>query len=126
MKKYLKKFIALLVLAVFALGLTACSTSSNAKKNSSTNSSQVSVQIIENDQTRVYRVKKATTLMDLAKTKLHAKVSNGMINAIDGMKSDPAHKAYLMFKVNGKDSQVGASQVKLKKGDKVEFYISKY
>lgn len=123
MSKQIKKIFTL----CFALGLIlVLSSCAKSTTKASSNTNAISIQIIENSKTTTYKTVSDTTLLKFAQEKLHADEKGGLINAIDGMKSDPTNKAYLMFKVNGKISEVGASAVKLKNGDKVEFYISKY
>jgi hypothetical protein len=123
-----KKIYLLMAAALLGLNLTACSTNTSTKGSSSTEQSQtmISVQITIDGKTKSYKAEKGSNLLDLTKKQLHADETKGLINSLDGIKSDPANKAYIMFKVNGTDSTVGAKDVKLKEGDKIEFYLSKF
>lgn len=132
MKKIRKTLLVTSVLAL-SLGLTACSANDNSSKSSSSTAAtssvatkdQVKFTVTIADKTNTYTVKKGTNLLDFAKDKLGAKDTSGFIDSIDGLKTSKTDKIYLMFKVNGKDSEVGAKDVTLKSGDKIEFYTIK-
>ncbi|MDR2976687.1 MAG: DUF4430 domain-containing protein [Streptococcaceae bacterium] len=126
--KKTRKILLLFIMAVISLSQTACTSNSNQKTSESTKQSQskVTIQITIDGKTNSYKAEQGSNLLDLVKKQLHADETDGLINSVDGLKSDPANKTYLMFKVNGTDSAVGAADVKLKDGDKIEFYLSKF
>ncbi|MDR0298208.1 MAG: DUF4430 domain-containing protein [Streptococcaceae bacterium] len=129
--KRIKKWVLTVSVVLVALGLSACSSaktstaSSSVSQSSSIVSNQIKIQIVIGKTTTSYEVKKGTNLLDFAVAKLGAKESSGFLNSINGLKTSSADKIYLMFKVNGKDSQVGAKDVILKAGDTIEFYTTK-
>ncbi len=127
MKIIFKRILLTLALAGFTVLLTGCSFN-QGKTTTATSApnTTISVQVTVGKQTTNYTVKQGSTLLALSENKLHANVTKGLINSIDHLASDPKTDSYLMFKVNGKVSQVGASEVKLKNGDKIEFYLSKF
>ncbi|MDR0299122.1 MAG: DUF4430 domain-containing protein [Streptococcaceae bacterium] len=128
--KSLKKLSLLLLFAILSMGLVACSNISVTKESSTKNvvptANKILVKVMIAQKSKDYTVKSETNLLTFAKNQLAANEANGLINSVAGMKSDPTNKAYLMFKLNGKVSNVGAEEVKLKEGDKIEFYISKF
>ena len=119
----MKRFIVVIFTVLLGLALVGCSTSATKTRSSGT---EVPVKITVGSSTKTYEVVKGSTLLALVKNKLHANETKGFINSIDGLASNPTKKLYLMFKVNGQLSNVGAADVKLKDGDHIEFYLSKY
>ncbi|MFH0153239.1 hypothetical protein, partial [Pseudomonas aeruginosa] len=80
-----------LLLAIFAISLTACSVNapeSNKKPQT------VTVQVLIGKKSADYKVTPNSTLLALTQKKLHANVTKGFINSIDGMSSNPKADCY--------------------------------
>ncbi|MDR3191097.1 MAG: DUF4430 domain-containing protein [Lactobacillaceae bacterium] len=134
MKTTQKQFFAIiatgLVLIILAIGLYMGFASKHQPNNQANNNaakvSTLKVTVIIDQQAKSYQVTKGINLLDFATKQLAAKDNNGLITAVGSLHQDETAKAYILFKVNGKVSSVGANDVVLKDGDKVEFYIEKY
>ncbi|VTS34552.1 putative lipoprotein [Streptococcus porcinus] len=69
--------------------------------------------------------KKGDTVMDVLKDNYKIKEKNGFITSIDGYKQKPNENIYWFYKVNGKMATKAANVLKVKKGDKIYFYLDK-
>ncbi|MFV0555800.1 MAG: DUF4430 domain-containing protein [Lactovum sp.] len=126
----LKKIVFIFATVILSMTLMACSNTSTTDTSSSVSQSEkiskVSFQIIMEDKKESYSAEEGTNLLDFVKSEFEVDETDGFINSIGNLKSDTQNNAYLMFKVNGEDSAVGAADVELKEGDEIEFYISKF
>lgn len=122
----MKKLFSCLVL-VFSLFLAACG---QTTKEASTEASTSKVQlVVKSDKTttdETVEAKADQTVMDVLKANYEVKETDGFITAIDGVEQDEAAKKYWMFKVNGEVAPKAANQIKVKDGDKIEFYQETY
>lgn len=121
----MKKLFSLLTLAL-ALMLGACS--ANSAKSSDNQVQKVQLVVTANNNTTNEEVeaKKDQTVMDVLKANYDVKEKDGFITAIDGVEQDEKAKKYWMFKVNGEMAPKAADQIKVKNGDKIEFYQESY
>lgn len=64
--------------------------------------------------------------MDVLKANYKVKEKGGFITAIDGLSQDEKAGRYWMFDVNNKLAPKSADKIKVKDGDKIEFYQKVY
>lgn len=124
----MKKYFKLLPLALFSFCLIACAAhQDNTKKQASSNESYVQLIVEEDSNTVDEKVsfKKGDTVMDVLKANYKVKEKDGFITEIDGYKQDVKAKKYWFYKINDKMADKSANQLKVKKNDKIEFYLEK-
>lgn len=132
MKKTFKVLQILLIISYTSTILAACSNSNlNVSKTRSSLSTAKSesmntVTVKIGEKTQSYQVNKNVSLLDFAVAQLNAEQTKGFITSVGNLKQDTKSSMYVMFKVDGKESTVGAGSVKLMDGEKIEFYLAKY
>lgn len=120
-----KLFSLLFVLTSFFLA--ACQqTTDQSTTASSTSKVQLVVKSDKTTTDEMVEAKVDQTVMDVLKANYEVKETDGFITAIDGLEQDEAAKKYWMFKVNGEVAPKAANQIKVKDGDKIEFYQETY
>lgn len=127
----MKKFLLTSLTLLFAFILVACGNSSSKKETvTSTTSKMSQVELVlspldSKKTTKTVTVKKDATAMDVVDQAFDVEQKDGFITSIDGKAQNEAKNIYWLFKVNGKDASKGANDVKVKEGDKLEFYQKK-
>lgn len=122
MTKYFKWFL----ICISLVTLSACSEKSADKV--STKEENVVRLIVKEDTNKIdekVSFKKGDTVMDVLKANYKVKEKDGFITAIDGYAQKPKEKTYWFYKVNGKMATKAANALKVKKGDKIYFYMEK-
>ncbi len=126
MTKHFK--ILLLFLSLLLLG--SCSegrgNSSKAPSLSKENTARIIVKEEGNVIDKKVTFKEGDTVMDILKDNYDIQESGGFITTIDGIQQDKKSGKYWMFDVNGKLAPKVANQIKVKDGDKIEFYQEIY
>ncbi|MCI7678329.1 DUF4430 domain-containing protein [Streptococcus orisratti] len=126
----MKKTLSLLALLLSVLFLTACgnSTADSTKTSQSSSAGTVRLIVKEGDNTTDEKVsfQKGDTVMDVLKANYKVKESKGFITVIDGVAQDEEKGLYWMFDVNDELAPKTANKIKVKDGDKIEFYQSVY
>ncbi|AGM99113.1 DUF4430 domain-containing protein [Streptococcus iniae] len=124
----MKRFFKLLTLSSFSFLLMACA-ADQTKTDSKESKAEHQVQLIVKEDTNTIdekvSFKEGETVMDVLKANYKVKEKDGFITEIDGHKQDPKEQKYWLFKVNDKMAAKAANQLKVKKNDKIEFYIEK-
>ena len=115
-------------LVILSLVLLVACSQNGAKSSSTTEAGKVRLIVKENDNTIDEKVsfKKGDTVMDVLKNNYEVEESDGFITAIDGIKQDKDAGKYWMFDVNDKTAAKAANKIKVKDGDKIEFYQKIY
>lgn len=127
----MKKLLISLALIFSCLLLVACGNSQASKSaDKKTDTSKQSVTLIIKTDAKTTKeevsFKKGATVRDVLKSKVKIEEKGGLITSINGIKQDQTAGKYWFFKVNGKLSNTGADQTKVKSGDKIEFYMDVY
>ncbi|MFS1663156.1 DUF4430 domain-containing protein [Streptococcus sp. zg-JUN1979] len=125
MKRY-AKYIFLTLLSVV---LVACSnTTTTNTSQSSEQAGKVELVVKEDSNTldETVTFSDGETVLDVLKDNYKVEEKSGFITAIDGISQDEAAGKYWMFKVNDKVADKAANQIKVKDGDKIEFYQEVY
>ncbi|EHI70299.1 DUF4430 domain-containing protein [Streptococcus ictaluri] len=122
----MKKGFKTLLLTVLSLSLVACSQGNNASQESKKTVANQQVRlIVKEDQDTIdekVAFDKGETVLEVLKENYKVQEKDGFITAIDGIEQDTKAQKYWFFKVNGKMADKGANQLKVKDGDKIEFY----
>lgn len=73
--------------------------------------------------TKNLEIEEGTTLLKVMKSNYDVEDDNDFITSIDGYEQDVEANKYWLFRVNGKDSVIGAHEIELQEGDLVEFNL---
>ncbi|MEX2784301.1 DUF4430 domain-containing protein [Streptococcus sp. H49] len=126
----MKKISKLIVTALSFIVLTACSTDSTATSSNSASSDTGTVQLIVQEDSNTIdenvTFEKGDTVMDVLQDNYEVEETDGFITAIDGIKQDEEAGKYWMFTINNELAPKAADQIKVKNGDKIEFYQDVY
>ncbi|MFC3931405.1 DUF4430 domain-containing protein [Streptococcus dentapri] len=127
----MKKILTSLAIVLSLLLLVACGNAKSDKtadnsKADSDNKITLIIKSNDGEKNQDLIFKKGDTVMDVLKA--HAKVEekNGFITSINGTAQDESAGKYWMFKINDKLAPKAANQIKVKNGDKIEFYQDVY
>lgn len=120
----MKKISQLLIALFMLIGLSACSpkNDSNTTPSSKEQLVELIVKLDNEEISEKVTFEDGETVMDVLKENYKVKENKGFITEIDGVSQDEAAGKYWMFDVNDKTAPKAANQIKLKDGDKVEFY----
>lgn len=123
----MKKLVKLVFAFLLVMSMGGCA-SGGATKSSSSQESLVELVVkTDNDQTdEKVTFKDGESVMDVLKANYKVEEKNGLITSIDGVKQDEKAGKYWMFKVNGEVAPKGAKDIKVKDGDKIDFYQEVY
>ncbi|MBF7094000.1 DUF4430 domain-containing protein [Streptococcus sp. HF-1907] len=126
----MKKVFNLLLVGLMSLVLVACGNSGATKTSASSSAESLKIQLVVKEDTNTIDEKvtadKGDTVMDVLKDNYKVVEKDGFITSIDGISQDEKAGKYWMFKVNGKMAPKAADKIKVKNGDKVEFYQEVY
>lgn len=124
----MKKLYEFLVLTGIVLFLAACSDSESNSSAKTSEDFQVRLIVKTGSDKTDEKVsfKKGDTVMDVLKANYKVKEKDGFITAIDGLSQDKKAGRYWMFDVNNKLASKSADKIKVKDGDKIEFYQKVY
>ncbi|MEX2805123.1 DUF4430 domain-containing protein [Streptococcus sp. H31] len=126
----MKKISKLIMTALSFIVLTACSTDSTATSSNSASSDTGTVQLIVQEDSNTIdenvTFEKGDTVMDVLQDNYEVEETDGFITAIDGIKQDEEAGKYWMFTINNELAPKAADQIKVKNGDKIEFYQDVY
>lgn len=125
----MKKIINVIVLSLSVFFLIACSNSSTGEKTSQSSEETKVRLIVKTDSNKTdekVAFKKGATVMDVLKDNYKVKESGSFITTIDGVTQDKKAGRYWMFDVNDKLASKAADKIKVKNGDKIEFYLKVY
>ncbi|MGT2948256.1 DUF4430 domain-containing protein [Streptococcus devriesei] len=124
----MKKLYEFLVLTGIVLFLAACSDSESNSRAKTSEDFQVRLIVKTGSDKTDEKVsfKKGDTVMDVLKANYKVKEKGGFITAIDGLSQDKKTGRYWMFDVNNKLASKSADKIKVKDGDKIEFYQKVY
>lgn len=73
-----------------------------------------------------WEVTKDMTLLEAMEHNLDIEENNGFISSINGYRQDEKSNKWWLFDYNGKMSEVGAAEVKLKSGDIVDWKLEAF
>ena len=123
----MKKISKLILITLSFILLTACS-STSTKSTASSDAGTVRLIVQEDSNTIDENVgfKKGDTVMDVLQDNYEVEVTDGFITAIDGLEQDEKAGKYWMFMLNDELAPKAADQIKVKDGDKIEFYQDVY
>lgn len=124
----MKKLCKFLLLTGLVFLLTACSDNGNNSRTEISKNLQVRLIVKTGSDKTDEKVsyKKGDTVMDVLKANYKVKEKGGFITAIDGLSQDEKAGRYWMFDVNNKLAPKSADKIKVKDGDKIEFYQKVY
>ena len=118
-------FFVLIIIGYFAYGFLVAS-KPNTNTFDITGKTKPTPTIVLTDYLS-YPGKTGKNALDLLKEKASIEqVSSGLVNGINGRKSDSGMHEYWAFYVNGKLAQVGPADYQTKDGDTIEWKIEKY
>lgn len=129
----MKKLISSLCLAGLSLALVACgqatpTSTSTQQDQDDAIVGQVTLIVKYPDKTYEQKVgfEQNDTVMDVLDDQLDIEDDNGMVTSIEDVAQDDATSTYWMYKVNDEMASVGAEELKVKDGDKIEFYMDTF
>ncbi|AND79007.1 DUF4430 domain-containing protein [Streptococcus pantholopis] len=126
----MKKISRLIVTVLSFIVLTACSTDSAPSSSNSASSDTGTVQLIVQEDSNTIdetvTFEKGDTVMDVLQDNYEVEETDGFITAIDGITQDEEAGKYWMFTINDELAPKAADQIKVKNGDKIEFYQDVY
>lgn len=122
----MKKLCKLLLITATVFLLAACSNTDKKTKPAEEKHVRLIVKTGSDKTDEKVSFKKGATVMDVLKANYKVKEKNGFITAIDGLKQDEKAGRYWMFDVNDKLAPKAADKMKVKDGDKIEFYQKVY
>lgn len=129
----MKKTITNLSLLFCSTALVACSQANPSATNTQQDTDnkvvgQVTLIVKYPDKTYEEKVgfEQNDTVMDVLDDQLDIEDDKGMVTSIEDVAQDDATSTYWMYKVNDEMASVGAEELKVKDGDKIEFYMETF
>lgn len=129
----MKKLISSLCLAGLSLTLAACNQATPTSTSTQQDQDdaivgQVTLIVKYPDKTYEQKVgfEQNDTVMDVLDDRLDIEDDNGMVTSIEDVAQDDVTSTYWMYKVNDEMASVGAEELKVKDGDKIEFYMETF